>query len=69
MVMSPGPLLSWLKLLTLSAALSFVLFWLHLPAALRLGPMIAGHNLQACAARQSAYLDPFLSPLRPLLAA
>ena len=42
MVMSPGPLLSWLKLLTLSAALSFALFWLHLPAALLLGPMIAG---------------------------
>lgn len=42
MLTSPGPLLSWLKLLTLSAALSFVLFWLHLPAALLLGPMIAG---------------------------
>ncbi|WP_224251651.1 AbrB family transcriptional regulator [Klebsiella grimontii] len=32
----------WMKLLVLSSALSFVLFWFHLPAALLLGPMIAG---------------------------
>lgn len=35
----------WMKLLALSGALSFVLFWFHLPAALLLGPMIAGITL------------------------
>jgi uncharacterized membrane protein AbrB (regulator of aidB expression) len=42
---SPGHLLQWMKLLGLSAGLSGVLFWLHLPAALLLGPMIAGITL------------------------
>ena len=32
----------WMKLLVLSSAISFALFWFHLPAALLLGPMIAG---------------------------
>lgn len=35
----------WMKLLALSSAISFVLFWFHLPAALLLGPMIAGISL------------------------
>ena len=35
----------WMKLLALSSAISFVLFWFHLPAALLLGPMIAGITL------------------------
>jgi uncharacterized membrane protein AbrB (regulator of aidB expression) len=34
-----------MKLLALSSAISFVLFWFHLPAALLLGPMIAGISL------------------------
>lgn len=42
---SPGHLLQWMKLLGLSAGLSGVLFGLHLPAALLLGPMIAGITL------------------------
>ena len=42
---SPGHLLQWMKLLGLSAGFSGVLFWLHLPAALLLGPMIAGITL------------------------
>lgn len=35
----------WMMLLALSAVLSFVLFWLHLPAAPLLGPLIAGITL------------------------
>lgn len=40
----------WMKLLALSSALSFVLFRFHLPAALLLGPMIAGITLSLCGA-------------------
>jgi uncharacterized membrane protein AbrB (regulator of aidB expression) len=45
-----------------------VLFWLHLPAALLLGPMIAGITLSLRGAK-FAFRGRFLLPLRPLSAA
>jgi uncharacterized membrane protein AbrB (regulator of aidB expression) len=57
-----------MKLLALSSALSFVLFWFHLPAALLLGPMIAGISL-SLRGRKFAYPVPFLLPPRRLSAA
>lgn len=53
----------WMKLLVLSSAISFALFWFHLPAALLLGPMIAG----ICLSLRGAEIRvprPFLLPLR-----
>jgi uncharacterized membrane protein AbrB (regulator of aidB expression) len=57
-----------MKLLGLSAGLSGLLFWLHLPAALLLGPMIAGITL-SLRGRTFAFRGRFLLPLRPLSAA
>ncbi len=57
----------WMKLLVLSSALSFVLFWFHLPAALLLGPMIAGIILSLRGA-EIRVPRPFLLPPRRLSA-
>ncbi|ADO48708.1 AbrB family transcriptional regulator [[Enterobacter] lignolyticus] len=43
-------LLPWLILLLVSAAVSSLLFYLHLPAAFLLGPMAAGITLSLCGA-------------------
>lgn len=44
------PILQWFLLFLLSLLISLIFLWLHLPAAMLLGPMIAGivFSLRGC---------------------
>ena len=53
-------MLVWTALITLSAALGALLFWLHAPAALMLGPLIAAILIAAGGGRVRFPLAPFV---------
>ncbi|MFO1085375.1 MAG: AbrB family transcriptional regulator [Reyranellaceae bacterium] len=53
-------MLAWSALIALSAALGALLFWLHAPAALMLGPLIAAIVVAAAGGRVRFPLTPFV---------
>lgn len=62
------PVLQWGMLCVLSLLLSIGFLAVHLPAALLLGPMIAGSS-SVCAELLCNFPAPLFSPRRPFLAA
>ena len=50
----------WIVLVTLSAALAALLLWLHAPAALMLGPLLAAIAFSACNGKVAVPLAPFV---------
>jgi membrane AbrB-like protein len=50
----------WIVLVSLSAALAALLLWLHAPAALMLGPLLAAIAFSACNGKVSLPLTPFV---------
>ena len=52
---------AWPALIALSAALSALLLWLHAPAALMLGPLLAGMVLAGCGVHVKFPVTPFVA--------
>lgn len=57
------PILQWFLLFLLSLLISLIFLWLHLPAAMLLGPMIAGIVLSLQVVRYN-FRAVFFSPRR-----